>query len=191
MKTSASIGMKLGVLFHYLPLLLKGEMSFGRFIAFTRRMSYFLSKLRHNKFIKFNGGTRFDFYIPTYPSRAFYTATDKFRTFGGKFPCVNVLLSVTSACMHKCEYCYQRRDAGKDMDLDLLISTARKLQDMGIALFSIEGGEPFLRYDRLKALCDAIDDRSEIWVNSTGWGMTTERLKELRITAVMFNPASS
>jgi MoaA/NifB/PqqE/SkfB family radical SAM enzyme len=89
--------------------------------------------------------------------------------------------------MHKCEYCYQRRDTGKDIELDLLIATAKKLQDMGIALFSIEGGEPFLRYDRLKALCDAIDDRSEIWVNSTGWGMTAERLKELSIGAVTFS----
>jgi len=73
------------------------------------------------------------------------------------------------------------------MDLDLLIATARKLQNMGIALFNIEGGDPFLRYDRLKALCDAIDDRSEIWVNSNGWGMTVERLKELRIAAVTFS----
>ena len=187
MKKSESILMKLKVFTHYLPLLLKGEMSFRRFVAFMRRMSFFLSKMGHNKFVKFNGGTRFGFYIPTYPSRAFCTTTDKFRTFEGKFPCINVLLSVTSACMHKCEYCYQRRDAGADMDLDLLIATARKLQDMGIALFSIEGGEPFLRYDRLKALCDSIDDRSEIWVNSNGWGMTVERLKELRIAAVTFS----
>jgi MoaA/NifB/PqqE/SkfB family radical SAM enzyme len=183
----ANIRMKLDVFIHYLPMLLKGEISFERFIAFMRRMSFFLSKVRHNKFIEFNGGVRFDFYIPTYPSKAFFTATDKFRCFSGKFPCMNVLLSVTSACMHKCEYCYQKRDIGKDMDLDLLIKTTRELQDMGIALFSVEGGEPFLRYDRLKALCDAIDDRSEIWVNSTGWGMTPERLRELRIAAVTFS----
>ncbi|MCL2147284.1 MAG: radical SAM protein [Synergistaceae bacterium] len=185
MKNTALI--KLKVLTHYLPLLTKGEMSFGRFIAFLRRLSFFFSKMQHNKFIGFNGGTRFGFYIPTYPSGAFFTATDKFRTFGEKLPCVNVLLSVTSACMHKCEYCYQRRDVGKDVELNLLIAAARKLQDMGVALFSIEGGEPFLRYDRLKALCDAIDDRSEIWVNSTGWGMTVEKLKELRIAAVTFS----
>ena len=187
MKKRAGILMKLDVFFHYLPLLLKGDMSLKRFIAFLRRMSFFLSKIRHNKFVEFNGGTRFGFYIPTYPSRAFFTTTDKFKTFGKKFPCINVLMSVTSACMNKCEYCYQRRDVGKDVDLDLLIAAARKLQDMGIALFSIEGGEPFLRYDRLKVLCDAIDDRSEIWVNSNGWGMTVERLKELRIAAVTFS----
>ena len=189
MKNAVNIRIKLKVFLHYLPLLLKGEMSLRHFIAFLRRLSFFLSKMRHNKFIEFNGGIRLEFYIPTYPSRAFFTATDKFKTFGKgiKLPCASVLMSVTSACACKCEYCYQRRDVGKDVDLNHLISAARSLQDMGVAFFNIEGGEPFLRYDRLKALCDAIDDRSEIWVNSTGWGMTVERLKELRIAAVTFS----
>ena len=61
---------------------------------------------------------------------------------------------------------------------------------MGIAFFNIEGGEPFLAYDRLKRLCSVIDTRSEIWINSTGAGMTRERLvelKEMNVTAIMFS----
>lgn len=61
---------------------------------------------------------------------------------------------------------------------------------MGIAFFNIEGGEPFFAYDRLKRLCSVIDARSEIWINSTGAGMSRERLaelKDLNVTAIMFS----
>ena len=147
-----------------------------------------MSKMRHNKYIKFQKGIRIDLYVPTYPSKAFFTATDKFKTFdGSKFPCTTVLISVTKACGFKCGHCYQKFDNGADMPLDLLVDTVKKLQNMGIAFFNIEGGEPFLTYDRLKAVCGAIDDRSEIWVNSMGMGMTVERLKKLKIDAVMFS----
>lgn len=45
-------------------------------------------------------------------------------------------------------------------------------------------------YERLKQVCVAIDNRSEIWVNSTGDGITLERLQELtglNVTAIMFS----
>jgi len=177
---------KLGVFFHYLPQLPK--IGLRNFMRLMRRLLFFLSKMRHNKYIKFQKGIRIDLYVPTYPSKAFFTATDKFKIFdGSKFPCTTVLISVTKACGFKCGHCYQKLDNGADMPLDLLVDTVKKLQNMGIAFFNVEGGEPFLTYDRLKAICDAIDDRSEIWVNSTGMGMTVERLKELKIDAVMFS----
>lgn len=105
-------------------------------------------------------------------------------------PCTTVLLSITSACPYHCNYCYQKLDKGKDVDIETLIRIVRKLQEMGIAFINIEGGEPFLTYDRLKRLCAVIDARSEIWINSTGAGMTTERLaelKEMNVIAIMFS----
>ena len=105
-------------------------------------------------------------------------------------PCTTVLLSITSVCPYHCNYCYQKLDKGKDVELEILLETVRKLQDMGIAFFNIEGGEPFLVYDRLKSVCSVIDARSEIWINSTGAGMTREKLvglKDLNVTAIMFS----
>jgi MoaA/NifB/PqqE/SkfB family radical SAM enzyme len=66
------------------------------------------------------------------------------------------------------------------VDIRLLADIARYLQDRGVAFFNIEGGEPFLQYERLKQLCETIDRRSEILINSTGDGMTLERLLELK-----------
>jgi len=187
MKLLINLKIQASVFLHYLPDLLKGELKLRQFIAFLRRMLLFLSKLQHNKFSKMKNGTRLDLYVPTFPTSAFYTACNKFKTFGEKLPCSGVLVSVTSVCMYHCQHCYQRLDKGKDTSIDLLVNTVKKLQDMGIAFFNIEGGEPFLVFDRLKAVCDTIDDRSEIWVNSTGYGITVEKLKELHVTAIMFS----
>jgi MoaA/NifB/PqqE/SkfB family radical SAM enzyme len=182
--------MKIRILLYYLPMLLHGRMSAQRFITFLKRLLIFLAKLNHNKFVRFNGKTRLDLYVPGFPSPAFFTACDKFSVFGQKLPCVTTLISVTSACRYNCPHCYQKRDQGKDVAIDLLVSAVRFLQDAGIAFFNIEGGEPFLVYDRLKQVCATIDHRSEIWVNSTGDGMSIERLKELKalnLTAIMFS----
>ncbi|HUI92465.1 MAG TPA: radical SAM protein [Chitinivibrionales bacterium] len=182
--------LELAVFFHFLPSLVTGRISLPRFAAFLKRLLFFLSRLRHNKFARIGNAARIDLYVPGFPSRAFYTACEKFSVFGTKLPCATVLVSVTSACRYACPHCYQRRDKGADMPLPALVGVVRRLQDMGVAFFNVEGGEPFLVYDRLKSVCAAIDARSEVWVNSTGDGMTLDRLKELKglnLTAIMFS----
>ena len=149
-----------------------------------------MSKVQHNKFVKIGDNTRLGLYVPGFPAQAFYTACKKFSQFSEKMPCTTVLLSITSSCPYHCNYCYQKLDKGKDVEIETLIRTVNRLQEMGIAFFNIEGGEPFLVFDRLKRVCSVIDTRSEIWINSTGAGITRERLVELKamnVTAIMFS----
>ncbi|GAB6090648.1 radical SAM protein [Spirochaeta dissipatitropha] len=193
----------LGVFFHFLPLMLRGRLSPRRFTAFSRRMLLFLRIIDHNKFAVMGGGStgvagsassgsgaRLELYLPSYPSRAFFHAAEKFLEFDDMFPCTTVLLSITSACKFACPHCYQRLDKGQDMDIERLVEIARHLQNSGVAFFNIEGGDPFLKFDRLTRLCAAIDDRSEIWINTTGEGLTVGRLTDLKsypVTALMFS----
>ena len=189
-----NLKVKLAVLIHFLPEILPGRLGPKKFTAFCRRLLYFLSKIQDNKFAQINEGVKLDLYVPEFPSRAFYTACEKFKEFDDKLPCTTALISITSACRFECEHCYQRLDKGADVDLDVLIEIVQELQEKGIAFFNIEGGDPFLRYERLQRVCAAIDDRSEIWVNSTGDGMTKERLRELKelgVKAVMFSVHST
>jgi MoaA/NifB/PqqE/SkfB family radical SAM enzyme len=182
--------LKLVILAHFTPALVKGELAPRRFILLLRRLLYFFSRLQSNKFVRIGKQTRVDLYVPFFPSKAFFTACQKFATFGKKLPCATALISITSACRFRCEHCYQKMDRGKDVDIERLVQVVSELQDKGVAFFNIEGGEPFLVFDRLKKVCAAIDERSEVWVNSTGDGMTLERLeelKELNLTAVMFS----
>lgn len=187
MKIFINLRIKLHVFFHYLFLMFKGELEAKYFIRLLARLNLFISKLQHNKFGRIGSQIRLDLYVPSYPGKAFFTACDKFCTFGKKTPSTGALLSVTSACAFECEHCYQRMDKGSDMELDLLVDTAKQLQEMGVCFFNIEGGEPFLRFERLKAVCDVIDERSEIWINATGYGMTEEKLRQIKPYAVMFS----
>jgi MoaA/NifB/PqqE/SkfB family radical SAM enzyme len=182
--------LKIEIFLHFLPAFFSGRMKFGRFFTFLKRLLFFLAKLSHNKFARIGKMTRIDLYVPGFPGPAFYTACEKFSVLRQKLPCATALISVTSACRYDCPHCYQRFDRGKDMPIETLISAVRYLQNLGVAFFNIEGGDPFLVYERLKRVCAAIDMRSEIWINSTGDGMTLERLKELKdlnLTAIMFS----
>ena len=182
--------LKLAILLHFLPCLLSRTLSPRRFVLFLKRLLLFLSKLDHNKFVRIGSTARLDLYVPCFPTPAFYFGCRKFLSFDEPLPCVTALISVSSACRFSCPHCYQRRDRGRDVALDTLVAVVGRLQEMGIAFFNIEGGEPFLVYERLRKVCSAIDGRSEIWVNSTGDGMTLERLRELKrcnLTAIMFS----
>jgi MoaA/NifB/PqqE/SkfB family radical SAM enzyme len=179
------------VLFYFTGLMLKGDLKAKRYFRVLRRLLFFLSKMKLNKFIKTSLGTKINLYVPSFPRKAFFYACRKVMEFDEKMPSITVLMSVTSACRYKCEHCYQRLDKGKDVDIGLLTGIAHRLQDKGVAFFNIEGGEPFLVYPRLKSLCEAIDSRSEILINSTGDGMTYERLMELKsrgnLLGIMFS----
>ena len=190
MKRVFNLRLKLAVLLHFIPGLKSGELSLSAFLLVMRRLLLFFSKVQDNKFVRIGRETRVDLYVPAFPSKAFFTACRKFATFGEKLPSTTVLISTTSACRYDCEHCYQKLDHGKDVDIEMLVHAVTRLQDMGVAFFNVEGGEPFLRFDRLRSVCAAIDERSEVWVNSTGDGMTLEKLEELRrlnLTAVMFS----
>ncbi len=187
MKFGMSLKVKVSVFFHYLPLVFKRELKFNEFKIFLKRILLFLSRLENNKSWKMKNGMRLALYVPSFGTPAFFTACDKFKVFNQKMPCTGVLISVTRACAYQCEHCYQKHDKGEDTPIELLIDTVQKLQNMGIAFFNIEGGEPFLLFDRLKAVCDVIDDRSEAWINTTGYGLTKEKLRGLKCTGIMFS----
>ncbi|MBN2280798.1 MAG: radical SAM protein [Candidatus Marinimicrobia bacterium] len=183
-----------GVALHYFSEMVRGQLDLGQTYRLLRRLNYFIGQLSENKFIRIGKYIRLNLYIPGFPSRAFFTACDKFKVFDEKFPNTTVLLSVTRACRYHCHHCYQKNDQGKDLDIGILKEITQKLQNMGVAFFNIEGGEPFLVFDRLKQVCEVIDGRSEIWVNSTGDGVTLEALQELKklsVTAIMFSLHSS
>lgn len=182
---------KLRGFLHYTARFLTGKFKAGHYFRIMKRLLYFFSKMKENKYVKIGRLTKVNLYVPFFPTKAFYTACDKVTVFDEKMPSVSVLVSVTSACRFNCEHCYQKYDKGKDVDIEALVNVVRMLQDKGVAFFNIEGGEPFLVFDRLLRVCQAIDDRSEILINSTGYGMTPERLHILRknknLMGVMFS----
>ena len=180
---------KIYVFMHFFLRMISGKFPSKNFMRFLKRLLYFLSKMKDNKYVKSGKYTKLNLYVPAFPSKAFFKACRKVIVSDEKMPCITVLISITSACRYRCEHCYQKKDRGKDVDIELLCDVTKKLDKMGVSFFNIEGGEPFLVYDRLKKVCESVET-GEIWINSTGDRMTPERLAELKslgVKGIMFS----
>lgn len=149
------------------------------YFRFLVRALRLLLIFRHNKVVRVFNGYKLHLYLPAYPSPAFFHTIESklLRTPPGT---TTVVFSMTKACSYKCRHCYQRMDRGPDLDEALLHATARAMQDRGVTMFDIEGGEPFLRFPRLLGLMHAIDERSEIWINTSGETLTAEMVDQLK-----------
>ncbi|MBN2449822.1 MAG: radical SAM protein [Lentisphaeria bacterium] len=169
----------LHVPWHYRTLLARPRL----YTRFLRQALQLLLVFRHNKVVR-NGRTwKLHLYLPAYPSTAFFHALESKLLRQPAGP-TTVVFSITKACTYACPHCYQRRDAGADLDQELLLRSARAVVDAGVALFDIEGGEPFLRFPRLLSLVRALDARAEIWVNSSGDHVEEGMLRVLREAGV-------
>lgn len=149
------------------------------YVRFIRRALCLLLIFRHNKVVRVFNGYKIHLYLPAYPSPSFFYAIDTKLLREPPGP-ITIVFSMTKACTYKCPHCYQRNDGGPDLDEDLLLETTRSVQEAGVAMFDIEGGAPFLRYQRLRKVVQALDERSEIWVNTTGAHLNPEMLEELK-----------
>lgn len=149
------------------------------YFRFLYRAIHLLMVFRHNKVVKVFNGYKLHLYLPAYPSRAFFYALESklLKTPPGP---TTVVFSMTKACTYLCKHCYQKNDKGADLDEALMITAAHKVRDAGVAMFDIEGGEPFVRFERLLKLVEALDDRCEIWVNTTGAGAEPDMIEKLK-----------
>ena len=167
------------VLLHYGRRVAEGKVKFAQYLRFIKRLFVLADLLKNNKVIRINKGYKVHLYLPAFGSKAFYTALEKFVS--GKVIPSHVVYSITKACPCHCAHCYQKLDVNSSMPDELMIETAKKIQDEGVSLFDIEGGESFARYGRLLSLVKALDEeRSEIWVNTTGHLASFEQLVELK-----------
>lgn len=172
--------MKTAVFFHYLLKAVTGTVPIATLPAILKRLMRFSKKQKHAKFMLLPNGIRMGLYIPSYPGKAFFRASEGMCLHDSKVKRAIAVVSITKQCNCNCDYCYQQLDTGAVLDLKILQKTVREMQNDGVAIFVLEGGDPFLEFNRLSSLCDSIDGRSEIWINTTGNGVTKERLITLK-----------
>jgi len=182
-KVAAYLRIILEIPFRYAvrPRHFRNPLAYARFLVRALRL---LLVFRHNKVVRTTAGLKLHLYLPAYPSPAFFHALESklLRTPPGP---TTVVFSMTKACRYKCQHCYQRRDGGPDVEEATLRQTIRAVRDGGVAFMNIEGGEPFLLFDRLLRLVNALDERTEIWINSTGAHVEPSMLEALKAAGVL------
>jgi MoaA/NifB/PqqE/SkfB family radical SAM enzyme len=102
---------------------------------------------------------------------------------GTPAPLSLAMVCVTPRCIHRCAYCYNAQDHGETelLSLEILVRTVRDLAAAGVRNVFLSGGEPMLRARDLPLLLAACrDPHLGLWLVSTGYGMTPDRMSELR-----------
>ena len=65
------------------------------------------------------------------------------------------------------------------MSLEQMKKSIREVQDMGVSVIGLTGGEPLIRED-LEEIIASIDSRSMPIMFTTGFGLTVERVRKLK-----------
>lgn len=166
------------------------RLRFPAYLCFLRRAMLLLMTFRHNRIVRIATGYKLQLYLPAYPSPAFFAALEN-KLLRTPPSSTSVVFSMTRACANNCPHCYQKTETGRDLDDAVYVRTFEALRDEGVTYFNIEGGEPFLRLERLTAILAAAATSNggvEVWVNTSGKQVTESALAGLKpngLTGVM------
>lgn len=127
--------------------------------------------------------------VPHWPSKAF----DHMAGSGGfdirfsgtpkKEQIDVVILAITQKCQYMCMHCYERENLSEEetVPIDKWKDIVKQLQNKGVSIFCLSGGEPFLRFEGLMALLESGDKRlSDFHIHTSGHGATLEKALALK-----------
>lgn len=146
------------------------------------------------KYAHASGRYFWNLYAPGFPSRAFdgyvERELDRVEPFRDSPPGLQtVVLAITKRCPLKCEHCCEwavlnAREALTASDLKEIVDRVRT---RGAAQLFLSGGEPLRRFTDLLAVVSAASPGVDVWILSSGHGLTAERagrLAEAGLTGV-------
>jgi len=125
-------------------------------------------------------------YAPGWPSRAFdnyvQRELDRVEPFQGAPPGLQtVVLAITKRCPLRCEHCCEwavlnGHEALSASDLQAIVARVRA---RGTAQLFLSGGEPLRRFADLVAVAETASADTDVWILSSGHGLTAERAGRL------------
>jgi MoaA/NifB/PqqE/SkfB family radical SAM enzyme len=145
-----------------------------------------------SRFVK--SGNRYFFAdnIPGWPSNAFI---NQFRSeikrtipnYNVNIPPTTIFIAITSRCHLRCRHCYEWENLSSEeaLSIEQLKSIVEKVKDYGVSHIQFSGGEPLLRIDDLTELVLLSADSADVWINTSGYGLTqavARKLKEAGLT---------
>jgi MoaA/NifB/PqqE/SkfB family radical SAM enzyme len=140
-----------------------------------------------SRFVSEGGRYFFADNLPGWPSKAF---SNQFlseirrtnREYDLKIPPTTIFIAITSRCHLNCRHCYEWENLSpkETLTIDQLKTIIGKVQDYGISHIQLSGGEPLLRKDDLTELVRLAAVNAEVWINTSGYGLTADMARELK-----------
>ncbi len=142
---------------------------------------FFKDYFSKEKVARFGEQSVVNTHFPPYPSRAFDNLVEGFSLIGDAAArrLYSVTLAVTNRCPFDCWHCYNAGRNQADLPTKTIQRLATQLQDAGVVMVTLTGGEPMVRND-LEEIADAFDDRTCLILGTTGAGLSEERARQLR-----------
>lgn len=136
------------------------------------------------------GRAFWDPYVPGWPSRAFDRCVEsEIRRVQNPRAAAGIktaIVAVTRRCALRCEHCVEsavlRRPEA--LSADDLSEIVRRVREAGAAQFFLTGGEPLRRFDDLIRLSGELAGDADVWIVTSGDGLTPERAQRLLAAGV-------
>ena len=145
--------------------------------------------VEEERVVRHDGRLVYSSFLPPIPSRAaeqaFHATDDSNGVFEGlitgrRSAPISMYVSVTGRCPFRCAHCSA---AGRCVSRELSTVEMKRLlsdlQDMGTSIIGLTGGEPLVRED-LTELIAVTNDRSVVFLFTTGFGLDAAKAKELK-----------
>jgi MoaA/NifB/PqqE/SkfB family radical SAM enzyme len=136
--------------------------------------------LRDEKLVRVGRRYVVNSFLPPFPGRSFDTLA---RGIGallqGRVVPVSSYIAVTNRCRYRCWHCSNARRGDAELSFENVHAVTGQLQDMGVSIIGLTGGEPLLR-DDIEEIVAGIDDRSTTILFTSGDGLSGERAARLK-----------
>lgn len=144
----------------------------------------FYGKNSFQRYVKVRGRYYFDLNVPGTSSLAFKHFVDaEFERVGGnEQAALQVLvLEMTKSCTLACEHCvvWDSLNQAEGLSTDELQGIIAQAQDQGITQILLTGGEPLRRIDTLMSLLKNTRPSSDVWILTSGVGLTLPLAQQL------------
>ncbi len=140
--------------------------------------------LKYRYMVRFKDWVVLDSTFPPFPSKAFDKRISNYLNHFDmqEIPSGIVSISTTNCCPYSCSFCSTSAHRNPELDLDenLLKTTIKQVESLGVPTIILHGGEPLFRYDRFLRLVKHVDDDICLWMFTTGYGSSWDRARELR-----------
>jgi len=147
-----------------------------------RFLLYMLLLSRYEKITLHNGKFVISSDLPPFPSKAFdrcITAMHSTTKDDVVIP-IYATFSITNKCVYNCWHCYINSLKEEEMSTEFALKIITMLQDLGISVIALTGGEPLLRTDICEIISKIDTDKSSVVLFTTGYGLTKEKTRELK-----------
>ena len=148
---------------------------------------------RNRKYVKAGGRYFWELNCPGWPSPAFdafiEAELDRVGPLGAGDGALSasatlqtIMFAITKKCPLRCEHCseWDALNGRERLSRADLLGLLAKFQDRGVAQVLLSGGEPLNRFDDLLAVVRDGARRSDVWLLTSGYGLTAERALALR-----------